>query len=84
MTSQPPDEKPLGIRSLIGVGLDRDGDVRITRGENFYLLGGTEPTHQRMVETARKFSEKVEERGKDLQQINARELDEITRELRED
>jgi hypothetical protein len=76
------DERPLGIRGLLGLGLDGEGKhKRITRGANFYLYGGTEKTHGRMVETALRFNDAVDSRGKKVQEINARELDEITRQI---
>ncbi len=85
MTGMPQDEKPLRIRGLLGVGLDNDdGHTRITRGDNFYLCGGSEETHERMVETTLRFNEKVGQRGKPLEKINARELKEIAHELREE
>jgi len=85
MTGQAPDEKPLNIKGLLGLGLDgRDGQTRITRGDNFYLYGGSKDTHQNMVVIAMKFNDEVDRRGKKLEQINARELDEIKRELHKD
>ena len=85
MTGAPGDHKALHIRGLLGVGLDtRPGDLRITRGQNFYLCGGSPETHEHMVEVAVRFNEKVDARGKALPEINARELTEITNELREE
>lgn len=85
MTGIPDEEKPLGIQGTLGLGLDGDdGERRITRGENFYLYGGSEPTHRKMRETTMRFNDKVDERGKELDQINSRELREISRELREE
>jgi len=85
MTGMPEEDRPLNIRGLLGIGLDNDdGHTRITRGENFFLYGGCEETHDRMVETTLKFNEKVEQRGKPLEKINARELDEIAHELKEE
>lgn len=85
MTGMPSDDKPLNIRALLGIGLDGDPDQkRVTRGPNFYLFGGSKDTHEHMVETALKFNEKVDERGKALAQINTRELCEITQQLREE
>ncbi len=79
------EDRPLGIKGLLGIGLDgRKGDLYVTRGENFYLHGGSKPTHERMRETVLRFNDKVDERGKHLEQINARELGEISRELREE
>jgi hypothetical protein len=83
--NQPPEERPLNIRGLLGIGLDGGPKhKRVTRGDNFYLIGGSRQTHEHMVETALKFNEKVEERRKPLAEINARELTEIARELHEE
>jgi len=50
--------------ALLGVGLDGDdGHKRITRGEGFLLLGGSHQTHERMQETAVKFSQRLADRG---------------------
>ena len=49
---------------LLGMGLDgRDEHRRITRGDNFCLVGGSEETHEKMTETAVKFNEKLSKRG---------------------
>lgn len=77
-------EKPLGIRGLLGVGLDaRDGHERITHGKNFLLVGGSRETHERMQETALRFNECVDKRGKPLERITRTELREIASELGE-
>jgi hypothetical protein len=78
-------DAPLQIRGLLGVGLDGGPDEkRVTWGRNFFLAGGSKGTHEHMVEVALRFNEKVDERGKRLEEINSRELGEITRELREE
>jgi hypothetical protein len=60
---------------LIGVGLDNDdGHARVTRGENFLLAGGSEETHDHMTEGAIKFNEKLQARGKQLEEINREEF----------
>ena len=46
---------------LLGVGLDSDGHKRITKGDNFAMVGGTEETHDGMVEKAVKINEKKPE-----------------------
>ena len=84
MTGEKSDEKPLNIAGLLGLGLDgKDGHKRITKGENFYLHGGSEKTHKKMQETAMRFNDEVDKRGKELPEINARELGEITRNVRD-
>ena len=60
---------------LLGLGLDnQDGHQRITRGDNFCLVGGSEETHDRMTETAGKFNEKLSKRGKSLQELSKDEF----------
>jgi hypothetical protein len=60
---------------LLGLGLDNDdGHVRITRGENFHLLGGSAQTHEAMQDKCIRFNEKLSERGKRLDDLEADEL----------
>jgi hypothetical protein len=67
-----------GKALLLGVGLDnQDGHVRITRGKNFHLLGGSQETHEVMQEVAIKVNEHCDRRGKPLEQITREEFREI-------
>jgi hypothetical protein len=67
---------------LLGVGHDgKDGHVRITRGDNFRLVGGSEETHEVMQEKAVKFNEKLKERGRRLEQISREEFREIAHDI---
>jgi hypothetical protein len=85
MSGVPPEERPLGMEGLLGVGFDgRPGDLHITRGENFYLHGGSRRTHEHMRETVMRFNDKIDSRGKALPEVNARELREIADELRQE
>ena len=60
---------------LLGVGLDgRDEHVRITRGKNFELCGGSQDTHEAMQEKCIKFNEKLDARGKELDGLERREF----------
>jgi len=60
---------------LLGLGLDgQDGHVRITKGENFLLQGGSEETHGRMTETTIHFNEKLAQRGKRLETVGHQEF----------
>ena len=66
---------------LLGVGLDhKDGHVRITKGKNFHLVGGSEETHGRMTETAIRFNEKLQQRGKQIEQIGSEEFSDLIEE----
>lgn len=66
---------------MLGVGLDSDGHKRVTRGDNFALVGGSEETHDRMTETAIKINEKLKARGKHLGQVSHAEFDDIAHEV---
>ena len=60
---------------LLGLGLDnKDGHKRLTKGDNFLMVGGSEETHERMTETAIKFNEKLARRGKSLQDLSPEEF----------
>ena len=62
---------------LLGVGLDSDGHKRITRGDNFAMVGGTEETHDGMVEKAVKINEKLARKGKNLNNVTREEFDDV-------
>ena len=63
---------------LLGVGFDNeDGHKRITQGEKFAIVGGSEETHGRLTETAIKTFEELKRRGKQLEQLEAQEFAEI-------
>jgi hypothetical protein len=63
---------------LLGVGLDNeDGHKRLTRAEQFTIVGGSEETHGRMTETVIKTFETLKRRGKHLANVEPRELAEI-------
>lgn len=66
---------------LLGMGLDgRDEHRRITRGDNFCLVGGSEETHEKMAEAAVKFNEKLSKRGKRLGELSREEFTDLIRE----
>lgn len=67
---------------LYGLGLDgKDEHVRLTKGPNFILMGGSEPTHQLMQEKTIKLNEKIKKRGKTLDTISEKEFCEIGQEV---
>jgi hypothetical protein len=78
---KPARQKPKDA-ALLGLGLDGDdGHTRLTRGDNFVLFGGSKETHAAMQETAIKLNEKLDSRGRRLQDVSAKELHEIWREI---
>jgi hypothetical protein len=67
-----------GPASLLGVGFDaKDGQVRLTRGHNYALVGGSERTHAVMQETAVKINEHADRTGKRLEDVTHEELRDI-------
>jgi hypothetical protein len=63
---------------LLGVGLDNeDGHKRITAGEQFILVGGSEETHERMTETVVKTFEELKRRDRQLEEVEPKELADI-------
>jgi len=79
MDSEKHDEKKAW---LLGMGFDnKDGHVRITRGDNFHLVGGSQETHGTMQEKAIKFNEKLKGRGKRLEDISHQEFRDIAHEV---
>lgn len=68
----------IGNRVLLGLGFDcEDGHIRVTKGKNFRLYGGSEETHEVMQEKAIKFNEHLTKRSKTLDDINEAEFREI-------
>jgi len=66
------------VGGILGVGLDNeDGHKRITQGEKFILVGGSQETHERMTETMLKTFEELKRRDKHLESVDPRELGEI-------
>ena len=71
-------KQPAKPVALLGVGLDNaDGHKRITTGEQFAIIGGSEETHGRMTETVVKTFEELRSRRKHLHQVEPGELAEI-------
>lgn len=66
---------------ILGVGLDTDGNRRVTTGPNFALVGGTEETHEVMTEKAMKINEQLKKRGKQLEEVSEKEFDDIAGEV---
>ena len=70
-----PARKKRAASLLLGVGLDGDGEKRITTGRDFLLVGGSEGTHELMVERAVKVNEELDRRGKRLADVGS--IDEL-------
>ena len=69
------------VEGILGVATDaEDGHQRITRMEGMVLFGGSSETHERMQETAIRFTEELEKRGKTVPETTVREALEVLRE----
>jgi hypothetical protein len=56
-----------------------DQQKRITRGEGFSLVGGSEETHERMTETVIKTTEDLSRKGRTIADARPEELAELLR-----
>ena len=69
-------------RLLLGLGFDcDDGHIRITKGQNFRLFGGSKKTHELMQEKAIKLNECLNKKKKSLDQIKPKEFYEIAEKI---
>ena len=77
-------KKEQFVDGVLGIGLDStDGHHRITRTEEMVLVGGSPETHEQMQDTAIRFSEALEKRGKTLRETSVQEAIELLHEARE-
>ena len=65
---------------LLGFGLDgQDGHRRITQGDDFLLLGGSESTHDRMQGMVIRMNERLKRSGRRFADLSAREFEDLAR-----
>jgi len=80
MPKKPKDEQRQVV-GFVGVGLDNeDGHQRLTRADNFVLLGGSEQTHGKMQDVVIYFNETLQRRGKRLEDAEPKEALNLLRE----
>ena len=73
---RPEEEKT--IVGLLGVGLDNtDGHSRVTTGDDFTLVGGSQETHERMQGLVIRMHEKLKSKGKRLKDLTRGEFEEL-------
>ena len=73
------------VLGFVGLGLDnKDDHQSITNCEHFYLVGGSEETHERMQDTAIRFSESLEKKGKRLEDTCPKEAIDLLRDSMRD
>ena len=74
-------KEEVQVVGFVGVGLDNeDGHRRLTQNENFLLVGGSAETHEKMQDASIYFNEKLEQRGKPLQETEPQEAIDLLRE----
>ena len=73
--------KPKGSKdaALLGVGLDNqdEEETRLTKGDNYLLVGGSKQTHELMQETAVRVNEQLEKKGKRLVDLEPEEFRDV-------
>jgi hypothetical protein len=64
---------------LLGFGLDnKDGHVRITKGEDFHLMGGSDKTHRKMQDKVMELSEDLAKKGKAISDIGPEDYERVS------
>jgi hypothetical protein len=77
-SSKPKRRRRQTINGILGLGLDNeDGHKRVTSGEQFLLVGGSDETHGRMTEMMLKTFEELKRRNKLLQHCEPQEIADI-------
>ncbi len=70
-----PNQPPKKKAHLLGIGLDNeDGHKRITKADDFSIVGGSEQTHEQMTETLVRTMEDIQRKGKRLPEVESEEL----------
>ena len=63
---------------LLGLGFDcKDGHKRISRGSNFYILGGSNKSHKELQGKVLQFNDELKKRRKKLNKIGKKEFYDI-------
>lgn len=70
------------VVGLFGIGLDGDdGHKRITKGDDFFLVGGSEETHGKMQEVTNRLTERLKQKGQRIAGADPRELRDLMDDL---
>jgi hypothetical protein len=68
------------VCGLLGVGLDGvQGECHTTRGTDFYLVGGSAETHERMQDLVLRMREKLKGKGKRFSDLTSPEFEDLAR-----
>jgi len=79
-------KKETGWKSfLLGIGLDEeDGHYRVTRSEDFQILGGSERTHRRMQEKIIDLEDELARDGRTIASLQPDEYEDVSQRLKND
>ncbi len=70
------------VTGLLGIGLDgKDGHSRITKGDDFFLVGGSAETHERMQDLTIRITEQLGRKGKRIRDASPSELRDLADDL---
>jgi len=79
MPARPKNSKKQQL-GLFGVGLDNDdGHQRITQGRDFYVVGGSAETHERMQDLVLRMNATLKSKGKRFVDLSAPEFEDLAR-----
>jgi hypothetical protein len=68
------------VTGLFGVGLDgQDGHRRVTKGDDFLLVGGSAETHERMQDLVVRMHEELKRKGRSIGDLTRREFEDLAR-----
>ena len=68
------------VGGLIGLGLDgQDGHQRVTQGDDFLLVGGSEDTHGRMQDLVVRMNDDLKRVGRRFADLTPREFEDLAR-----
>ncbi len=77
------DDKQKKIIRLLGVGFDaEDGHVRITKGENYDVLMGSDESHEYIQKLIQKIEDELKARGLSLDDLTPSEFSKIVESLK--
>ncbi len=69
---------------ILGIGLDTEkGEFRVTRGDDFQILGGSEKTHRTMQDKILSLQDELAREGRTISSLKPAEYKEVTRILKE-
>jgi hypothetical protein len=73
-------DRRISQRILMGIGLDEDGHARVTKGEEYVLVGGSEDTHGKMQDGVERFRDTLKKMGTSLQRATRDQMQEAAQE----